>query len=225
MTTKKAIVERVLTTLRQSSKDRGMSKRYVLHILEEKMKFLIAQKLRERSLYRTENLYTTIDCFEFEEVDTVKCEVIEFRLCKSIMKSKHKVPELIYSKYGDSVKMLSSLDYGTQIAKTNLSEYLRNKGRKGYQNKPLFYVKDDGYVYVVNSKIEVATLQVLTTDTKTATESSCEQADKCKPALEYTFTGTDKLSEVVVQQTLQEILGSYMQVRPDENPDKNENVL
>lgn len=225
MVTKGTIVDRVLTTLRQNSKDKGMSRRYVLHILEQKMKFLLSQKLRDRSLYRTEELYTTIECFEFEEMDAVECDIISFRMCDSVMKSRKKLPELIYSKYGDSVRMLTNLDYSTRLNKTTLSDYIRNKNRKGYRKEPLYYIKDDGYVYQLNSKAEVLPIQVLTTDTKTAEEISCNSTDSCKPALEYDFVGTDKLNEVVVQQTLQEILGSYMQIIPDENPDKNENVI
>jgi hypothetical protein len=38
------------------------------------------------------------------------------------------------------------------------------------------------------------------------------------------FVGSDKLQELVVQETLKELLGSYMQIPTDNNPNNNENT-
>lgn len=223
MSTKGKIADRILTTLRQTHKDREMSRRYVLYVAEEKMKFLLTQKLRDRSLYRESNIYTQINCVEFEKIDVVKCDIIEFRTCNSVMRSRKKLPEVIYSRYGDSIRMVSNLDHSITIDKTTPNDLVRNRNRKGYNKKPFYYITD-GYLYLVNTEMEVGYIELLTQDTKTAEDLDCGcTKNECKSSLDYPFIGSDKLVEVAIQQTLQELMGSYMQVRPDENPNGLEN--
>lgn len=225
MATKKEISDRILTTLRQINKDRFLSKRFVLNIVQEKMKFLLSQKLSDRTLYREANLYTNINCVEFEEIDVVECDIIEFRLCKSIMKSKKKLPEIIYSRYGDSIRLVTNLDNTIKIDKTTPTDVIRNKHRKGYIENPYYYIRD-GYLYLINTQLKRGFVELLTLDTKSAEEMDCGcDKEECKPALDYEFIGSDKLMEVVLQQTLQELSNSYLQIQPDENPNNNENVI
>ena len=222
---RKEIVDRVKTKLRQMSKDRWMSNRFIYHVLEEKMRFLLAQKLRDRSLYRESNLYTQINCFEFEKIDRISCDIIEFRTCQKIMKSKQKLPELIYSRFGDSIKIVSNLDQTETLDKTIPTDYIRNKKRKQNYNPPSFYERG-GYLYLLNTQMEAAFIELLTLDLEAAEELDCEcEKEECKSALDYSFIGSDKLKEVVVQQTVQEIAQTYLQIQQDENPDNNENSI
>lgn len=225
MTLKRTIADRILTTLRLNSKDRFLSKRYILSVAEEKMKFLLSQKLRDRTLYREENIFSQIDCYEFEKIDRVKCDVIEFRTCNHVMKGKKKLPELIFSKFGDSIRLITNLENSEKIGKTTISDHIRNSKRAHYTEKPKYYIRD-GYPYIINSEIEAANIELLTLDKRAAEKASCgDNYDECKSALDYEFVGSDKLLEVVIQQTIQEIAGTYMQITPDENPDQNEKSL
>ena len=222
---KRAIIDRVKTTLRQLSKDRWMSNRYIISILESKMKFLLSQKLRDRTLYREANLYSQINCFEFTKVDRIKCDIVEFRTCQKIMKSNKQLPELIYSRFGDSIKIVSNLDQTEIFYKTTPTDYARNRKRK-QNNNPLMFYERGGYLYLLNTQMEVGFIELLTLDTQAASELDCEcEKDECKSALEYTFIGSDKLLEVVIQQTVQEIAQTYVQIQPDEKPDNNENSV
>lgn len=222
---KKQVVDRVRTKLRQLSKDRWMSSRFILNILEEKTRFLLSQKLLDRTLYREANLYSQINCFEFDKVDRINCDIIEFRTCQKIMKSKKRLPELIYSRFGDSIRIVSNLDQTERLDKTTPTDYMRSKKRKFNFNPPMFYERD-GYLYLLNTQIEAAFIELLTLDTKTAEEIDCEcEKDECKSALEYPFIGSDKLKEVVIQQTVQDIAQTYLQIQPDEKPDNNENSV
>lgn len=223
--TKKTIVDRIKTTLRQLGKDRWLSSRFIIFVLESKMKFLLSQKLRDRSLYRESNLYTQINCFEFEKVSRINCDIIEFRTCQKIMKSKKKLPELIYSRFGDSIRMVSNLDQTERLDKTTPTDYIRNKKRKQNYNPPMFYERA-GYLYLLNTQMEASFIELLTLDTKLAEELDCEQDyDECRSALDCEFIGSDKLLEAVVQQTIQELTQTYIQIQPDEKPDNNENSI
>lgn len=222
---KKEIVDRIITTLRQRSSDRWMSKRFVLHVLEQKMTFFLSQKLRDRTLYRESNLYTTIECYELEKVDSITCDIVEFKICDKIMKGKNKLPELIYSRYGDSIRYAATIDQSKRIYPTTPTDFIRDKGRR-FNHKPVNYYVREGFPYFVNTEIEVVFLEILTLDTQAAQEAcNCSDFDACKSALDYNFIGSDKLQEIVIQETLKEIMGSYMQIQPDENPDNNENSL
>ena len=221
--TKKKIVDRIKTELRRLSKDRWMSNRFILSVLENKMSFLLSQKLRDRTLYRESNLYSQIGCFEFEKIDRIKCDIIEFRTCQKIMKSKHKLPELLYSRFGDSIKIVSNLDQTETLQKTIPTDYIRNKKRKQNYNPPAYYERG-GYLYLLNTQMEAAFIELLTLDTETAENLDCDcEKNPCKSALEYNFIGSDKLIEPVIQQTLQELAQTYLQIPTDEKPDNNEN--
>lgn len=226
METNIQFADRVLTTLRLTSKDRFISRRFILKVGREKTKFLLSQKLRDRSLYREENIYTDIPCVEMEKIDVISCPIVEFRTCKKLMRSKKRLPDLIYSRYGDSIRMVSNIDYSIIINRTNPVDYIRNKKRAGYREKPLYYVRD-GYLYITDSNIETVSVQVLTLDKKTASEVECGCGDhsECDTPLDYEFIGSDKLREVAYQETLKELVGTYMQIMPDENPNLNQKSI
>jgi hypothetical protein len=214
------ITSRILNALKTLTKDGRVSRRYVLKVAQEKAKFLISQKLGENSLYREENLRTTLDCFELQKIDTVKCPIIEFRTSSSVMRSKKKLPELIHSKYGSSIKEVTSIDGAFILKPTTPHQYRLNKSRKTDSKEIYFYVKD-GYLYLPDSEVKLVQLSLITLDLYDLQECS-ECSDKpCKSAWEYEFICSDKLLEVVIQETLKEVI-TTKQVQSDQNPNLNE---
>jgi hypothetical protein len=224
MATEGKLADRLLNALRRKSKDRFMSRRYVLHIAREKMKFFLAQKLSDMTLYREENIFTDIPCLEMEQIRSVDCPIVEFKRCSIIMKSKEKLPELIFSRYGDSIRLVSNVDDSEKIDRTTPLKYINDRKRKPNNNKPYYYVREDGHLYIVDRYIEVVNVQPLTLDRMGAKKASCEKCDECISPLDMEFVGSDKLQELVVQETLKELLGSYMQIPTDNNPNNNENT-
>ena len=221
--TNKEQADRLLAMLRLTSKDRYVSRRLVLTVLWEKMRFLISQKLRDRSLYREENLYTTIDCMEFEPIQGYACDIVEFRSCKNIMKSKKPIKGLIYSRYGSSIRMVTNLDSSERLNRTTPTDHIRNTKRKGYKAEPAFYDRN-GYLYILETSMERGVVDLITLNLKEAEEiSSCSRKQNCKSILDYEFVGSDKLKEVAIQEAYNEITSLYLSVPPDENPNNNEN--
>ena len=103
--------------------------------------------MADKSLYREMNLYKVLDCVEMIPVEIYKCDIIEFRACKKLMKSKKKLPDLIYSKYGSSILEVTSIDSEYLFKPITLAQYRINKQRTGNDiNQQFFYVKD-GYFY------------------------------------------------------------------------------
>lgn len=217
------ITSRVINTFKALSKDTRLSRRYVLKTLQDKSKFYISQKLADKSLFREMNLYKALDCFEMEKIDVYKCDIIEFRSCKQLMKSKKKLPDLIFSKYGSSVLEVTSLDGEYLFKPITSAQYRMNKQRAGNNiDNQFFYIKDN-YLYIPDSEVKVVSLSLITLELYDLEQcSSCSQ-DKCKSAWNFEFIVPDKLLEVVISETLKEI-SINRQIQEDQNPNLQDNA-
>jgi len=215
------VASRIISTLKSNSKDGRLSRRLVLSVAESKAKFLISQKLNDKSLHREQNLYQTVSCIEMVTEDVVKCPIIEFRRCDSLQRSKLKLPELIHSRYGHSLKEVLSVDENTPFISITPAQYRLNKSRSLKRKENYFYVKD-GYLYLPDSEVQSVTLIVITQDLYDLyTISECKNGD-CKSAWDYEFICPDKLLEVVIQETIKE-LSITKQIQEDVNPNLNGN--
>jgi hypothetical protein len=213
-------VSRVLNGLKSLSKDSMISRRFILKVGQEKAKFFISQKAGENSIYREDNLLSSLNCFELKKIDIIDCPIIEFRTCKQLMQSKKKLPELIYSKFGSSIKEVTSLDGEHLIKPITLAQYRLNKQRKDASKDLYFYIKDN-YLYIPDTEVEIVNVSLITLDLFDLDElSSCKESN-CKSAWDYDFICSDKLMEVVISETIKEVVLSK-QVQEDQNPNLNE---
>lgn len=211
----------VLNTLKANSKDSRISRRLVLSVLESKAKYYISQKLNDKSLYREANIYQEIPCVEFKAIEVIKCPIIEFRTCKTLMKSKNKVPELIWSKYGHTLKEVTSIDGSFTFDPITATQYRKNKNRSGKTTKKYFYVKD-GYIYIPDYELYTGNLYLLSQDGyELAQISNCSE-NKCDSVWEFEFICPNKLEELVIQETLKH-LSLTKQIQEDTNPNLNPN--
>ena len=214
------LVSRIQSLLKGTSKDGRISRRLILKTAESKAKFLIAQKLNDRSLYREQNLYQTISCIELIDQDIIRCPIIEFKSCRSLKRSKLKLPELIHSKYGNSLKEVTSIDGQYSFEPITPAQYRLNKKRTLKTKTDYFYVQD-GYLYLPDSEVEMVDIIVLTIDLYELEQCSSCSENKCKSAWDFEFICPDKLLEVVIQETIKE-LSLNKQIREDVNPNLNE---
>lgn len=214
------LVSRIQSLLKGTSKDGRISRRLILKTAESKAKFLISQKLNDRSLYREQNLYQTISCIELIDQDIIRCPIIEFKSCRSLRRSKLKLPELIHSKYGNSLKEVTSIDGQYSFEPITPAQYRLNKKRTLKTKTDYFYVQD-GYLYLPDSEVEMVDIIVLTTDLYELEQCSSCSENKCKSAWDFEFICPDKLLEVVIQETIKE-LSLNKQIREDVNPNLNE---
>src|SRR6187402_1734757 len=123
-------VSQITGILKSNNKDNRLPKRLILKTGQDASAFLIAQKLMDRTILSETNLFTTIPCFEFEKIDSKKCPSIEFRLCKTLMKSVEPLPKLIFSRLGASIKDVVALDGDFVFTFVDEAQYRRNKKRQ-----------------------------------------------------------------------------------------------
>lgn len=221
--TNNTIVSEVVNIFRTNNKDNRIPRRFILKLLQDAASFLIAQKWGERSLLSDTNIYTPIPCFEFKKINVRECPSIEFRYCKTLMKSKKPLPKLLFSKLGGSIKDIVSLDGEYRFTFIDESQYRRNKNRKyKTKNEVYLYLGSDNHLYIPDEEIYTVDLNLLTLDSIEAENcSSCSDKNVCESNWDKEFKCADKLLEAVKDLVLQRI-GVTKQIRPDQNPDSQE---
>lgn len=219
--TNRDFVSQISSILKSDNKDNYIPDRLILSIGKDAALFLISQKLLDRTLSYETNLYSTIECFEFEKTDVVKCPSIEFRMCKTLMKSKKPLPKLIFSRLGSSIKNVISLDGDFTFSLVDAAQYRRNNKRKNkLKNQIFIYLGTDNHLYIPDKEIYSVTLNILTLDNEDIEDCECND---CKNKWDYEFIVPDKLKETVKDITLQR-LSLTKQIIEDPNPNNIENA-
>jgi hypothetical protein len=211
-------VSQISGILKSNNKDNRIPKRLILKVGQDAATFLIAQKLMDRTISSETNLFTTIPCFEFEKIESKNCPSIEFKMCKTLMKSKEPLPKLVFSRLGASIRDIVALDGDFTFTFVDEAQYRRNKKRQQQLKDQVFvYLGTDNHLYVPDREILSLDLTILTTDTIAAKDcSSCEEKG-CESNWDAIFVCSDKLVESVKDMTLQRI-GMSKSIISDENP-------
>jgi hypothetical protein len=211
-------VSKIIGVLKLNNKDDHTPRRLILKLAKDTAVQLISQKLLERTITLESNLYTQISCFEFESIDTRECSNVEFRRCDTLMKSKCKLPELVFSRLGASVREIVSLDGNYRFVFLDKGQYQRNKNRRySIEDEVYIYLDVDNYLYIPDHEIYTVDLTILTPNPEQGDECSSCKKDECKNYWNSEFIIPSKLVDTVFNQVLQ-IMGVSKQVRADENP-------
>lgn len=223
MATYGEIVSRINNNFNSLTKDVRVPKRYILSVVKETGSFILSQRMRDKSLYRETNLFKWIKCLELKKQDIVRCPIIEFKKCNSIMKSKKKLPKIIGSKYGYAVLVVTTIDGETKFSPVTLPSYINLKNRK---NSDKFlgknYYIDNGYLYLPDSEIETVDILLLSLDEDLDECSECSDSDPCESVWDKELSIPDKLLTLVIQQTMQEI-STRFGIPKDENSNLDSN--
>tara|TARA_R100001039_G_scaffold10623_1_gene5374 strand:- start:6749 stop:7411 length:663 start_codon:yes stop_codon:yes gene_type:complete len=218
MSTYVDIVSRISNTIKSINKDDRTSRRYILSVFLSKLELLISSKLHDRSLFRETSLYTEIPCFEMEYKDKYECDNIEFTSSNYVMRSVKKLPPLVNSRFGESIKEVTNIDGTVEYRPITQSKYRRNLKREGKDPNQRYFIID-GHLVLPHTTTETVRLLPLTLETYKI--ESCDK-DYCKSYWDYEVPNSSKLTDIAVQQTLQE-LGFHKQVVEDEKPNLNSN--
>jgi hypothetical protein len=221
-------VSRVVNGLKALNVDAHVSKRHILGIGQNKSKFYISQKLLDKSLFKEDNLFRSLNCFRLYDEDRIQCGIYEFARCESLMKSAKKIPGLVYSRYGASIISVTSIDGLTRFVPTTLSNYGlfqdRQNASKFKDRTKFFYIKD-GYLYLPNSEIEMVNIVYIPyEDSKIDECSECSQSNPCQSIWDREFIVPDKLGEQVISETVNEVFTGNRNSK-DENPNGDNNII
>ena len=221
------IVSRVINNVNAIAKDTHVSKRWILSILRSKSASYIAQKWVEGTLFDDEALFAHINCVEMIQVRSIDCCVAEFRMCSTLMRSKHRVPGLIITRNGPAILSITNADRSIYFTKINPRTYLNTKKRKYADKEKYVYYYQDGYIWIPDTHIELINIDAITLKKEEALKlSACAEENKglgCPNVWEDEFVCPDKLREFVVKETIQEVM-LRVQVPRDDNPDMNASI-
>lgn len=221
----KDFVSRVVNGIKAISKDAHISKRYILGIGKAKAKFLMSQKLDELSLFKEDQIISTVNCFRLTKQDIVSCDIVEFRRCKNLMKSVKKIPETIFGKVGAGILSVTNID-GTKLYTYSTPNAIINKSKRRYSdkvNQDFFYIRD-GYLYLPDSTTELVNMTIFALDEAEVEEvSECKQCEGCTSAWDSKFICPDRFIDLVLRETVQEVASVYRTSVADENPNMDEN--
>ena len=218
----KKLVSRVELGLNSVNKDAKISKRYILDVAKSKATFLMAQKFRDRSVFKESNIFTSLTCFELESVDKYSCDIVEFKNCESLMKSVKKLPDLVYTRYGSSILEVTNIDYTKDFKPTTPYAYRKNKSRVEYIPELTHYERD-GFLYLPESEVRSVSLVLYTPNSYDAEKLSACKEDKCLNPWDFEFTCSAKVLEVVIQETIKEV-SQILRIPEDENPNLDSNI-
>lgn len=216
-------ISRVVNSLNSISKDVRVPKRLVLNILKTVGEFLVSQKMRDKTLYRETNTFKWLHCVELEPDDVVKCPIVEFRRCDSIMKSKKPLPKIVSSRYGEAILKVVSIDGNNEYKPTLLTTYNNSKKiRNANKFKGGKYYIKDRYLYLPDTEVEVVDMLVLTLDEDYEEACGCKEDMECKSVWDTELPLPDKLANVVIAETIKEV-GMRLSVPTEENPNLDSN--
>lgn len=226
MITNGQFVSKVLNDAKALTKDGHISQRWILDKGKTKAKFLMAQKLDEKTLFKEDGLITNIDCFRMKRIKSKECDIVEFRVCEKIMKSCNEIPEGIFGKNGSSIFSVTNVDDSLSYRYITPMEFLRRKKRRYKSKNARFYTIKDNYLYILNSVAELVNIAMITTDPDSAEAVSecggCSPEElACKSLWDQQFVCPDKYTDLVAREVRAEVLQS-LGLPSDENPNLDE---
>lgn len=224
MATYREIVSRIENSLNSLTKDTFIPRRYILSVFKSKAEFFMAQKLFDKTLFRETSLFKWVNCVQMVEEDIIKCGKLEFKRCKSLMKSKKKLPKVLWSKYGSSVILVTTIDGEKEyklISQVDYMNLLKRPNSEKFIGK--FAIIIDDYLYLPDSEIKMVNILIYTLDEKVDDLSDCKECDDCESYWDKEVLISDKIREVVIQETLKEV-SMRLQIPKDENPQGDSNI-
>lgn len=216
------IVSLINQSFNTVNKDMFIPRRFILSTFKNIAKSLVAIQADRKQLYRLSKMFTVLNCVELKSVDIISCPIVEFRTCRSLMKTKKPLPDMIETKIGPVIILVQNLD-GTKIfyQKSALEMSNQNKRRGAEKFEGGYYYVINNDIYIPDSEIEVVKITLLTLDDNTECDSCSE--GQCKSYWDKELIIPDKLLMVAIQQTIQQISMRF-QIPKDENPDLDSNI-
>lgn len=216
-------VSRVSNQLRMITKDDYINNRLVLSIGQTIASKFITQKIQRRSIDRDASLYREIKCIEFEPENVFKCKYVEFKSCDKLSRSVKSLKDLdlVYTRYGSSIKELYSIDRKSTIfTESNLYQLRVNSDRSGGDaGKNKFYILDN-HIYVPQ-EIKALSGLVLALD-QFELDEMCGCSDECESAWDKEFIAPDSMLEDIIGYTIQNMVQTK-QIPEDESPNLSNN--
>jgi hypothetical protein len=226
-------VSMIQGALNAQAKDTYIPRRLILSVLKSKAEILMAQKFNDKSLFREINLFKWARCIRLEEIDTVNCGKIELQKCSSAMVSECELPELVWSRYGASILMVTNVLDEKEYTLITPADYINMRKKRGFEKFMGRYaiLYPDGRIAIPDSTVKKINILLYSLDEaiddKIDSMSDCGEENHtnygCRNRWETEFNVTKKVRDAAIAEALK-FLSIRMQIPLDANPNNDPNI-
>lgn len=218
-------VSTIVNRFRGLTMDKRLSRGYVLSEINIASRYIINQKI-ENNTITISKLYQPLECVEMEPVDRISCPMVELRTCKTIMRSRLKLPNLMATKYGPMIREVTTIDGEKRFRRVDKAKARREKYRPKdpLDNTFKFMIGDDGHLYVIDVEIYLLNMEIVSFDYEQLSkfnECNKDYAENCKSAWDQEL----KIPEDIIQMVLDVVSQKIQierQIQVDDNPNQSE---
>lgn len=215
MATNRKFCSDVIGILNASNIDERISFRLIIGIGKDIASTLIKQDSDNRRLFGETNLWKNIPCLELEDEDLVNCN-FDVGSCKTVKKSKIKLPDLYTTVYGNIIKITNLDGSGNyqEVLFDQLSDYTNRRYKD--PNIHYFWIVDN-YLYIADLDYEAVRVTGFFKDNSAVLKANC--ITTCTSPLDMEFNCPEYLFGIIKQKTADELKSRFRQV--DEKPNAN----
>lgn len=224
MQTVREVISEVRNDLRANSIDEWVPSKYIHSKLKGAASLFIKREADDRRLQKYLDIWTVIECLEMEEIPLIQCCNIDIPNCKTVMRSKKKLPDIYSTRYGYAMT-ISSVDYERDYLATTPREYKYNMNREFVDRSKRYFWIENGHLIIPGSMVQNVRVRAIFVDKAAAVRlNTCgDENTGCVNFLDQEFVVPEHLLKNVKDATTSAILNSYKQLQPDELPNQNAN--
>lgn len=214
MVTYRSICSDIQSELKANNIDDRFSFRFLSSRIKDKIKNFVKQDADNRRFSKLSELWRPFPPIQMIEVLNIDYPIVTPN-CKTLMKSKKKLPKTYSSNYG---KLLRIFNISGEREYTLISkiDYVDIQNRE-YRDKRIKYAWiEDDYLFIPDSQVEV--VKALGFNEETI------ECDKCAKPLDTELSIPPYLLDIVKKDIVNELMGSTKRVVVDERPDENSNI-
>jgi len=141
-------VSRIRNTIKAVKTDAFITDRFIYSLIQKHSSFYLKQEIEKKRYDSLDSLFVTIPCVDLVEIDRAD-ECCEVQSGCTIMRTKDKLPGIMYGPDGPLLKNVSSIDGSTVLYKTDPKTFNRIVMTSGHKyNKNRYYWIVDNYLYI-----------------------------------------------------------------------------
>lgn len=206
------LISAVRQNLNSYSLDNYISGEYIYDVALSYSKLLIKRESDSGKIFKNTSFFKKIDCVEMETVPISSCSVL-IPKCKTIQKSKEKLPNVYVSNYG-SLMMIFNILRDKEYKEVNPIVF-KNQQNQEFKPKHGFFWIENDHLFIPNSNVEVVSILGLFSDL-----FELNKKEKCFKILEQDFPTLPYLESTIIELTTNQIINS-VKIPSDEDSNIN----
>jgi len=218
------IISQLSNEFALSHADSRITNKFWYSLIQKHTAWIVKQESDKMFLFHTDSIWQTLNCVDLIEVPTTDdCCKYNGPSCK-IYRTKDKIPKLYEDVFGVIIKNVNSIDYSKSIQHITIQEWLRKQNNPDSKyDRNFYYFYKNGYLYFPNIKWKLVSITGYFSDSINK-YNTCDNEpieNQCESLFESEWRIPSHLIARVVDACLKELSSTMMQVKEDNQIDKN----